>query len=117
MPVIAADQDNGGVIGKVTNVTAEAAQVTLITDHTISVPARMIAHPHNDKPPRNAAQSPTGVVQTEVGKPNDLVMQYTTRNDDIRPGDSIVSSGICSSRRTGVYPTDLLIGKVTLLDD
>jgi rod shape-determining protein MreC len=117
MPVIAADQDNGGLIGKVTNVTGDAAQVTLITDHTISVPARVIADPHNNKPPRNPAQSPTGVVQTEVGKPNDLVLQYTTRNDDIRPGDSIVSSGICSARLTGVYPPDLPIGKVTGVQD
>jgi rod shape-determining protein MreC len=117
MPVIAADQDNGGLVGKVTNVTGDAAQVTLITDHTISVSARVIADPHNNKPPRNSAQSPTGVVQTEIGKPDDLVLQYTTRNDDIRPGDSIVSAGICSARLQGVYPPDLPIGKVTSVAD
>lgn len=117
MPVIAADENSGALVGRVTNVTGDAAQVTLITDHTVAVPARVVADPHNNKPPRNAAQSPTGVVQTEVGKPNDLVMQYTTRNDDIRPGDSIVSSGICSSRLTGVYPPDLPIGKVTSVQD
>jgi rod shape-determining protein MreC len=117
MPVIASDQDNGGLIGKVTNVTGDAAQVTLITDHTIAVAARVIADPHNDKPPRNTAQSPTGLVQTEVGRPNDLVLSDTTRNDDIRPGDSIVSSGICSARLQGVYPPDLPIGKVTSVQD
>jgi rod shape-determining protein MreC len=117
MPVIAADQDNGGLVGKVTNVAGDAAQVTLITDHTISVSARVIADPNNNKPPRNSAQSPTGVVQTEIGKPDDLVLQYTTRNDDIRPGDSIVSSGICSARLQGVYPPDLPIGKVTSVAD
>jgi rod shape-determining protein MreC len=117
MPVIASDQDNGGLVGKVTNVTGDAAQVTLITDHTISVSARVVADPHNNKPPRNPAQSPTGVVQTEVGRPNDLVLQYTTRNDDIRPGDSVISSGICSARLTGVYPPDLPIGQVTSVQD
>jgi rod shape-determining protein MreC len=117
MPVIASDQDNGGLVGKVTNVAGDAAQVTLITDHTISVPSRVIEDPHNNKPPRNTTQSPTGVVQTEVGKPNDLVLQYTGRNDDIRTGDSIVSSGICSSRLTGLYPPDLPIGKVTGIQD
>ena len=117
MPVIAADQDNGGLIGKVTNVTGDAAQVTLITDHTIAVSARVIADPHNDKPPRNLNASPNGQVQTEVGRPNDLVLLYTTRNDDIRPGDSIVSSGICSSRLTGIYPPDLPIGTVTSVQD
>jgi rod shape-determining protein MreC len=44
-------------------------------------------------------------------------MLYTTRNDDIRPGDSIVSSGICSSRLTGIYPPDLPIGTVTSVQD
>jgi rod shape-determining protein MreC len=117
MPVIAADEDNGGLVGKVTNVTGDAAQVTLITDHTISVSARVIADRTNDKPPRNLNASPTGVAQTEVGKPNDLALQYTTRNDDIRPGDSIVSAGICSARLQGVYPPDLPIGKVTGVQD
>jgi len=91
--------------------------VTLITDQTISVPARVIADPHNNKPARNSAQSPVGDVQTQVGKPNDLRLLYTTRNDDIRAGDSVVSSGICSSRLTGVYPPDLPIGKVTSVQD
>jgi rod shape-determining protein MreC len=117
MPVIAADQDNGGLIGKVTNVTGDAAQVTLITDHTIAVSSRVVADPRNNKPPRNVNASPTGLVQTEVGRPNDLVLQGTTRNDDIRPGDSVISSGICSSRLTGIYPPDLPIGTVTSVQD
>jgi rod shape-determining protein MreC len=117
MPVIAADEDNGGLIGKVTNVTGDAAQVTLITDHTISVPARVIADPTNDKPRRDLSQSPRGDVQTEVGRPNDLVLSYTTSNDDIRKGDSVVSSGICSARLQGLYPPDLPIGKVTGVQD
>jgi rod shape-determining protein MreC len=117
MPVIAADEDNGGLVGKVTNATGDAAQVTLITDHTISVSARAIADRTNNKPPRDLNATPTGVVQTEVGRPNDLVLQYTTRNDDIRPGDAIVSSGICSARLTGLYPPDLPIGTVTGVQD
>jgi rod shape-determining protein MreC len=117
MPVIAADEDNGGLVGKVTNVAGDSAQVTLITDHTIAVPSRVIADPHNDKPPRDLAQSPRGDLQTEVGRPNDLVLSYTTRNDDIRPGDSVVSSGICSSHLQGLYPPDLPIGKVTSVQD
>lgn len=117
MPVIAADDNSGALVGRVTNVTGDAAQVTLITDHTVAVPARVVADPHNNRPPRNLAQSPTGDVQTEVGQPNDLILQYTTRNDDIRPGDSIVSAGLCSSRVQGIYPPDLPIGKVTLVQD
>jgi rod shape-determining protein MreC len=117
MPVIAADQDSGALIGRVTNVTGDAAQVTLITDHTVAVPARVVADPHNNKPPRNTAASPTGDAQTEVGQPNDLILQYTHASDDIRRGDSIVSSGLCSSRLEGIYPPDLPIGKVTSVQD
>jgi rod shape-determining protein MreC len=77
----------------------------------------VVADRTNDKPPRNLNASPNGMVQTEVGRPNDLVLQYTTRNDDIRPGDAIVSSGICSARLPGVYPPDLPIGTVTSVQD
>jgi rod shape-determining protein MreC len=117
MPVIASDENNGALIGRITNVAGDAAQVTLLTDHTVAVPSRVVADPHNNKPSRNTAQSATGVVQTEIGKPNDLVLQYTTRNDDIRPGDSIVSAGLCSARVQGIYPPDLPIGKVTSVED
>jgi rod shape-determining protein MreC len=117
MPVIASDENNGALIGRVTNVAGDAAQVTLITDHTIAVPSRVVADPHNNRPPRNTAQAPTGLVQTEIGRPNDLILQGTTRNDDIRKGDSIVSAGLCSSRLQGIYPPDLPIGKVTGVQD
>jgi rod shape-determining protein MreC len=117
MPVIAADENNGGLIGKVTNTAGDAAQVTLITDHTIAVGARVVPDPTNNKPPRNLNASANFVLQTEIGRPNDLALQYTTRNDDIRPGDSIVSSGICSAKLTSVYPPDLPIGKVTSVQD
>jgi rod shape-determining protein MreC len=117
MPVIASDENNGALIGRVTNVAGDAAQVTLITDHTIAVPSRVVADPHNNRPPRNTAQAPTGLVQTEIGRPNDLILQGTTRNDDIRSGDSIVSAGLCSSRLQGIYPPDLPIGKVTGVQD
>jgi rod shape-determining protein MreC len=117
MPVIASDENNGALIGRITNVAGDAAQVTLITDHTIAVPSRVVADPHNNRPPRNPAQAATGLVQTEIGRPNDLILQGTTRNDDIRKGDSIVSAGLCSSRLQGIYPPDLPIGKVTGVQD
>jgi rod shape-determining protein MreC len=117
MPVIASDENNGALVGRITNVAGDAAQVTLITDHTIAVPSRVVADPHNNRPPRNTAQAATGLVQTEIGRPNDLILQGTTRNDDIRPGDSIVSAGLCSSRLQGIYPPDLPIGKVTGVQD
>ncbi len=117
MPVLAADQDNGALIGRVTNVTGDAAQVTLITDHTVSVPARVVADPHNNTPPRNTAQSATGDLQTEVGRPDDLILQYTTRNDDIRTGDAIVSAGTCSSRFESLFPPDVPVGRVTGVQD
>ena len=109
MPVIAADQDNGGLIGKVTNVTGDAAQVTLITDHTISVSGARHRRPANDKPPRNVDASPRAGADRgrQPERPRPAVHAAQRRHP---PGDSVVSSGICSSRLTGVYPPDLPIG-------
>jgi rod shape-determining protein MreC len=117
MPVIASDENSGALVGRITNVAGDAAQVTLITDHTIAVPSRVVADPHNNRPPRNMSQAATGLVQTEIGRPNDLILQGTTRNDDIRKGDSIVSAGLCSARLQGIYPPYLPIGKVTGVED
>ena len=104
MPVIAADPDNGGLVGKVTNVDRRRRQVTLITDHTISVSARVVADRPTTSRRATSTPRPTGSCRPRSGDPNDLVLQYTTRNDDIRPGDVVVTAGICSARLTGALP-------------
>ena len=118
MPVIAADQDNGGLIGKVTNVTGDAAQVTLITDHTIS---RLGARRRRPAQQQAAAQ-PQRVAHGQSCRPRSggpTTSSCSTRRATTTSARATRSSpsGICSSRLTGVYPPDLPIGTVTSVQD
>ena len=116
MPVIAADQDNGGPDrqGHERDRRRRAGDADH-RSHDLRLGAR-----RRRPAQRQAAAQPQRVAQravsTEVGRPNDLALQYTTRNDDIRPGDSR-SPGICSSRLTGIYPPTCRSGTVTSVQD
>ena len=60
-PVIA----DGALVGEVTEVAANASVVSLITDHTVSVTARVLD-----------ANGDTGELLPAVGSPNQLVLEY-----------------------------------------
>jgi rod shape-determining protein MreC len=97
-----------GLVGKVGTAARNSAVVTLITDHTTNVSARV------NEPPGVA-----GVVQVETGNPNDLVLQYTTKNDTVERGQTIVTSGTQSKtdRFPSLYPPGIPIGRVTRVDE
>jgi rod shape-determining protein MreC len=102
-PVVTGD----GLIGKVTTVSAHTAVVTLITDHSVAVPARI-----NETTVR-------GVVQTAVGNPRDLVLEFTTGEDAVRRGQTIVTAGTTSqlARLASLFPPGIPIGRVTRIDE
>jgi rod shape-determining protein MreC len=96
-----------GLVGRVSFATGSTAIVTLITDHTTYVPARV---------------NETGVdggVAAEAGRPDDLVMQYTTRNDRVDRGQVVVTAGTRSrsDELRSLYPPNIPIGEVTRVDD
>jgi rod shape-determining protein MreC len=92
MAVIAAD----GVAGQVVKVAPTTARVLLITDHASGVAVTI---------QRSRAR---GVVK---GKGDGLCsMEFTTREEDVKVGDEVVSSGI-----GGVFPKGLPIGEVTMV--
>lgn len=96
-----------GLVGRVSFVTPTTSIVTLITDHSTYVPARI---------------NETGVfggVSAEAGRPDDLQMQYTTRNDRVDVGQVVVTAGTRSrsDRLRSLYPPNIPIGKVTRVDD
>jgi rod shape-determining protein MreC len=96
-----------GLIGKVSEVSPHAAIVTLITDHTISVSARV-----------NESAGVTGLVQTAVGNPNDLVLG-TAGKDVVLRGQTVVTRGTFSrsDRYESLYPAGIPIGRVTRVDE
>jgi rod shape-determining protein MreC len=96
--------DGEGLVGKVTTVTPLASQVTLITDSTSGVSAKVNS---------NGA---LGIVQPAVGDPNDLLLQYIPNGQAVRVGDNIVTSGTISNQGDSLFPPLIPIGQVTSVD-
>jgi rod shape-determining protein MreC len=96
-----------GLVGVVTTATSNSAIVTLLTDHRTAVGARV------------AESGVGGVIEVEAGRPNDLVMRFTTRNDEVTPGQTVITAGTQSrtDRVTSLYPPRIPIGRVTRVDD
>ena len=95
------------LIGRVTEVFGGAAQVTLITDTTMKVPAR--AGPRGE----------FGIVEpSSAGNPNDLVMTFTNPGARISTGDRVVTRGTePDDRNESLYPVGLPIGRVTRIEN
>ena len=96
-----------GLVGVVSTATSNTAIVTLLTDHRTAVGARV------------AESGVGGVIEVEAGRPNDLVMRFTTRNDEVTPGQTVITAGTQSrtDRVTSLYPPRIPIGRVTRVDD
>jgi len=92
MAVMAAD----GVVGQVVKVASGTSRVLLLTDHASGIAATI---------QRSRAR---GVVK---GKGEGLCsLEFTTREEDVKVGDLVVTSGI-----GGVYLKGLPIGEVTMV--
>jgi rod shape-determining protein MreC len=89
MPVITAE----GLVGRISEASAESAKVMLITDPSSSVSALI---------QRSRA---TGVVQGYPGQA--LVMRYIPQGDTVTLGDVVLTSGL-----GGNFPKRLVIGQV-----
>jgi rod shape-determining protein MreC len=99
-PVIAA----GGLAGKVSSTTGGTARVTLITDESSGVDAEVM--------PGGAK----GIVNPEVGNPDDLLLDYLQRNAAITVGQSVVTSGLNQDGLSSLWPRGIPIGKVKRVD-
>ena len=109
-PVVSGD----GLVGKVTTVTRGAAQVTLLTDHTSGVSAKIFITPAD---PDDPSRSAYGLVQAPVGRPNDLRLEFLSRRSDLQEGDRVVTAGTRSNRLESLFPPGIPIGSVTRVDD
>ncbi len=92
MAVVSAD----GVVGQTVKVTSSTSRVLLLTDHASGIAATI---------QRSRAR---GVVK---GKGEMLcALEFTTREEDVKVGDMVISSGI-----GGVFLKGLPIGEVTMV--
>jgi len=99
-PVIAA----GGLAGKVTQVSGSSAQVTLITDSSSAVSAQVVPNGAN------------GIVKPEVGKPDDLLLDFVQKGRRVGRGSTVVTSGFASDEVKSIFPRGIPVGRVSRVD-
>jgi rod shape-determining protein MreC len=97
--------NGAGLVGRVRTVSGHRAQVLLITDGDSGVSARV-----------NESKA-SGIVQSAVGEPNDLLLRYLGRNDRVREGQTVVTAGSESERLESRFPPGIPIGRVVEVDD
>jgi rod shape-determining protein MreC len=94
-----------GLVGKVSQTASDGAQVSLITDSSVGVSARL------------GSSAATGIVQPKVGDPNDLLLQYLPANTRANRGEWVTTSGTVSSPDDSLYPPGIPIGQVTSINE
>jgi cell shape-determining protein MreC len=75
--------------------------VTLITDHTSAVSAKVLPN------------GPDGVVEPEAGDPNTLLLDFINSAQRIHQGQILITAGWSSGSISSAYPYGLRIGRVT----
>ena len=96
-PVLSGD----GLVGHVAAVTGGSAQVTLITDHSSAVSAKVVP------------QGVQGVVKPEVGNPQSLILDFIDSSRHVHRGEGVVTSGWRAQGHASLYPPNLPVGEVT----
>jgi len=96
-PVINGD----GLVGRVTDTTRGSSQVTLITDHRSAVSATLLP------------DGPSGIVEPEVGDPDDLLLDFIESDEEVSEGQTLVTAGWSDGAISSAYPYGLEIGEVT----
>lgn len=90
MPVI----DEGGVVGQIVRVTPFTSEAALLTDDKVSIPVQVL---------RNGLR-----LIAFGGHPGGKVeVRYLTNDNDIQPGDVLVTSGV-----GGLFPAGLSVARV-----
>jgi rod shape-determining protein MreC len=96
-PVLSGD----GLVGKVASVQGGSSQVTLITDSSSAVAAKVVPI------------GTQGVIRPDLGDPEDLILDYIDSTETIGVGQVIVTSGFTAESISSDYPANLPVGEVT----
>lgn len=93
-----------GLVGKVTAVAPETAQVSLLTDSKFWVSARI------------AGDRSAGMLQPKVGNPSDLLLQYLPSNTQASENELVETSGTVESPYESLFPAGIPIGTITSIE-
>lgn len=95
-PVVSAD----GLVGRIGKLTPNTAQVELITDRRNAVSAKVLAN------------GPQGVLVAEIGKPDDLVLDFPDSDREAEAGQKVITAGWQDGDLSSAYPYGIAIGEV-----
>jgi rod shape-determining protein MreC len=87
----------GGVLGRITSVTANTSRVLLLTDPTSSVAVNVGKHRQ------------TGIMRGQANQR--AVIEFLVKDPKVRPGDVVLTSNLSS-----LFPAGLPVGKVVSVD-
>jgi rod shape-determining protein MreC len=90
-----------GLVGRIHQVTGGTAQVQLITDHESAVSAKVLP------------DGPSGVVEPEVGDPDDLLLDFINSQDPVEEGQILITAGWSNSKVSSAYPFGVPLGTVS----
>ncbi len=96
-PVVTAD----GLAGKVTKVSSDASQVTLLTDQSMAVSAV------------DLLTQARGVVKPASSNDGGLVLDRVDKAERVGVGDMVITSGWREGDLSSLYPRGIVVGKVT----
>ncbi|HEX2129537.1 MAG TPA: rod shape-determining protein MreC, partial [Solirubrobacterales bacterium] len=96
-PVITGD----GLVGRVREATRSSAVVELITDHKSAVSAEVLE------------EGTQGIVEPELGDPDDLVFDYVEGQDAVQEGQILATAGWATTQYSSAYPEGIPVGTVT----
>ena len=96
---------NGGLAGRITSVTGGTATVTLIVDSSSGVSAQVLP------------DGKFGVVRPKVGNPNDMRLEYLSKNTKVQEDDLVITSGSTDDDLESRYPKGIPIGRVKRVDE
>ncbi len=90
-----------GLVGRVSETIRGAAQVELITDPRSAVTAKVVP------------EGPSGVLEPQVGDPENLLLDFVEDDEEIVEGQTLVTAGWSTGKISSAYPPGLEIGRVT----
>ena len=93
--------DGDGLVGKVGAVTGGSAQVTLISDHSSAVSAKVVP------------QGVQGVVKAEVGNPGELILDFIDSSKHVHRGEAVVTASWRAQGLASLSPPNIPVGEVT----
>ena len=87
-----------GLVGRVRDHTAGSAVIELISDHNSAVSAEVLP------------DGPTGIVEPQVGDPEDLLLDFIDSNDPIAENSMLSTAGWSDGVVSSAYPAGIPIG-------